>query len=136
MPSHQPRLFYEFIESLSTSYIPLKNFIHRSFVEPVTKHSEYVNFFMEDLPSLLVWLAYHERTREVVKGWMKEEYTGILTSQLRDLVRPKNGFHINVGSITAEKTKDCTTRRSRREYRPMHLMFGTWCYAQEYVTTF
>jgi hypothetical protein len=110
-PPPQPLVFYQVVESLSTNHIPLENLIRRSLVGPVTKHSEYVNYFIEELPRLLGWLAYHEHTREIVKGWMKEEYTELLTSQLCDLARPKNGFYIDVGSITAEKIEDFTIRR-------------------------
>jgi hypothetical protein len=108
MPSPQPLIFYQVVESLSTSHIPLENLIRHSLVEPQTKNSEYVDNFVEDLPRLLGWLAHHERTREAVKGWMKQEYTSILSTQLRNLSRAENGFHINAGSMTAEKIKNCT----------------------------
>jgi hypothetical protein len=109
-PPPQPLVFYQVVESLSINHIlsPLKSLIRRSLVEPQTKNSEYVNNFVENLPHLLRWLAHHERTREVLKGWMKEEYTGILSTQLHSLSRPENGFHMNAGSMTAEKIRNCT----------------------------
>jgi hypothetical protein len=81
MPLPQPLVFYQVVESLSTNHIPLESLIRRSLVEPQTKNSEYVNNFVENLPHLLKWLAHHERTCEVLKGWMKEEYTGIEASR-------------------------------------------------------
>ncbi|EKM77432.1 hypothetical protein AGABI1DRAFT_13110, partial [Agaricus bisporus var. burnettii JB137-S8] len=71
----------------------------------------YVNAFIEDLPRLLGWLAHHEQTRDAVNGWMKEQYQGILTSQIRDLTKPETGLHFNISTITAEKMKSITVNK-------------------------
>lgn len=108
MSSSNPNTFYKVIRTLENCNIPLENLIRRSLVEPGIAESPFVENFLDGLPRLLGWLAHHERTREVLRKWMKEEYVGTLTSQLRNLTRPDVGLHFNAGTITAERMKDCT----------------------------
>ncbi|EKM81404.1 hypothetical protein AGABI1DRAFT_125794 [Agaricus bisporus var. burnettii JB137-S8] len=49
--------------------------------------------------------------RHSVRVWMKREYNGILTSQVKDLTRPEHGLHFNAGSVTAEKMKTFTVNK-------------------------
>lgn len=110
MTSTSTNSFHKVIRILQTGELPLSSFIRRLFIESDVARSPCVNKFLEDLPQLLEWLMRQERSQDIVKGWMTQEYTGILTGQMQNLSKPENGFHLAAGSITTEKMKQCTIK--------------------------
>jgi hypothetical protein len=106
-----PATFYSVVNTLEASNISLENLIRRSLLEPGVVNSQYITNFLQALPRLLDWLVHQEITREIVTKWMKNEYTGTLTSQLQDLTKPDKGLHLNATSIIADELKECTIEK-------------------------
>jgi hypothetical protein len=109
--NNTPTTFYSVVNTLEASNIPLENLICRSLLEPGVVNSQYITNFLEALPCLLDWLVHQEITREIVMKWMKNKYTGTLTSQLQDLTNPDKGLHLNATLITADELKECTIEK-------------------------
>lgn len=111
MPPPDPNAYYNAIDLLDRNKLPLQSFIRRSFSEPRVERTTLLDTFVEDLPHLLDFLAYNEKTRGVVDKWVKGTYTQKLKSQVKELSLKRSGFHFSAKGATSEQMKEVNMER-------------------------
>lgn len=109
--ANDPFAYFTAVKTLQQNGLSFRNFIQRSFAEPLVYGTPIVNTFIEDLPRILDFLSHNESTQNIMKQWVKASYTQRLTSQMGELSKKKSGFHFAAKNITAEKMKEVNIPR-------------------------